>query len=166
MATVTELGAIPASTITAWAESIKTIAILLGTGITAVASVVGGLIHYNTRITLANTQTTQKNTAVTEAIAPVVALNNTEIDAARTEFLATVKSFNETIMASKAELIAEINKVKIVVAKVNNSTDARLSGLKTVQDAVSKLTIQVDGHTEDFKLIKNLTDELKKRRVQ
>lgn len=171
VASINDIGSIPASTVTAWFEGLKTVAILFGTAFTAIGTIVGGLIHFNTRITQANTKKTELNTQITEAntaaavaIAPVVASNTAEMDKATREFLTNVKSWNAMIVASRAEMKSEMDKLKIGVAKVNLSMNDKLSGIPKVQDALKELEDRVNEHEGSFQAIKNLTDELKKRK--
>ena len=159
MASVTDFTNMPSGNISAYGDIAKMLLSL--------NPIVSGVLIAVSAITTVylkrNNKITKTNTEANEAIAPLVEQHKLAMESAQNQMVKTVQEFNQTVAKSQAELIAEITKVKIVVAKVNQLTTDKLSGIPKVQDAIDKLTAKVTEHEESFKLIKARAEELKKR---
>jgi hypothetical protein len=100
-----------------------------------VATVVGGAVVFFTR---RNTKVTKANTETSESVTILLSEHKAQMEKIQGETLSTVTTFSQTVKEASESLTKEINNVKIVIVKLSTAADQKLSYIKTVEQAISQ----------------------------
>lgn len=114
-------------------------------------------VYFNKKSAAAN----KVSSDAAEALKPLIEAHKKELAETQATLNQVVKDFSKTVGSAKDDLIIEISKVKIGVAKVNNATNEKLGMIPKVQDAISDLQAKQNNTDYNFKLI---IEGIKKRK--
>jgi ABC-type hemin transport system ATPase subunit len=136
------LASVQAGTISAYTDTLKTILVLAGAGITTLASVIGGVVSHR------NSKITRDNTEITSAVNATFERHRTELDKKQKEIIIAANGCKEAIDQARHEFITESEKFKVGVMKLSDRMDQKLSGITSVQKAIDHRLEQVEAKAD------------------